>query len=121
MTEYRVKRIYEPPAANDGLRVLVDRVWPRGVSRQDADLDLWLKDIAPSTDLRKWFAHQPERFPEFTNRYRRELANNPAVTELHEAAAGHELVTLLYSARDEQHNQAVVLAEWLNSAQRSLS
>ena len=107
-----IKRIYEPPKRGDGARVLVDRVWPRGVSKDEAELDLWLKEIAPSTELRKWFGHDPERFAEFRKRYRDELKDkDEAIAEL--AKLRPRNVTLLYSAHDEQHNQAVVLAEYL--------
>jgi uncharacterized protein YeaO (DUF488 family) len=108
-----IKRIYEPPAKGDGRRVLVDRVWPRGVSREAAALDLWLKDVAPSTQLRKWFGHDPSRFTAFRDRYRQELDQNPQpVAELAALAKLGDLV-LLYSAHDELNNQAVVLAEYL--------
>lgn len=109
----RIKRIYEPPARKDGQRVLVDRIWPRGVTREAAALDLWLKEIAPSTELRKWFGHDPSRYAEFRDRYRRELEAQPdAVAEIC-ALAGKGDVTLLYGAHDEHANQAVVLAEYL--------
>jgi len=109
----RIKRIYEAPARSDGARVLVDRIWPRGVKRENAELDLWLKDVAPSTELRKWFGHEPERFAEFARRYRHELDGNPEpLAELRKLGEGRNL-TLLYSAHDERHNQAVVLAEYL--------
>ncbi|AQS40904.1 MAG: Hypothetical protein BHV28_01800 [Candidatus Tokpelaia hoelldobleri] len=109
MAEIRLKRIYEAPANNDGFRVLVDRVWPRGMSREDAHIDLWLKDIAPSTGLRKWFAHDVAKWPEFQKRYRQELKlQEEALRGLH-ARAGKRPLTLLYGARDEKHNQAVVL------------
>lgn len=108
----RLKRVYLPPDAEDGKRVLVDRLWPRGLSKQEAAIDLWLKEVAPSAPLRKWFGHVPERFPEFRRRYREELAANPAVPGL-AAMAAREKVTLLYGAKDETHNQAVVLAEYL--------
>jgi len=109
-----IKRIYEPASKEDGRRVLVDRVWPRGVSRERAALDLWLKEIAPTTDLRKWFGHVPARFAEFRDRYCKELDANPeAVAELRELAEDAD-VTLLYSAHDRDHNNAVVLAEYLN-------
>lgn len=111
---FEIKRIYEKAIPQDGGRVLVDRVWPRGMSKEDAHLDLWLKEIAPSTELRKWFNHDPERFAEFTKRYRHELEENQAVTELHEFAKGHKRVTLLFSAHDDEHNQAVVLKEFLS-------
>lgn len=110
----RVKRIYEPIDADDGHRVLVDRMWPRGVAREGAALDAWLPEVAPSTELRKWFAHDPERWPEFQARYRAELVNNPRVAEL-AAIAARETLTLLYSARDTNHNQAVALATILDA------
>ena len=111
--DVRVKRVYAPPASDDGFRVLVDRIWPRGISKADAALDLWLKDVAPSTELRQWFGHDPERMTEFTSRYTAELDANPAATELRALAADHDRITLVYSAHDERHNQAVVLAAYL--------
>jgi len=111
--DVRVKRVYAPRAPDDGFRILVDRIWPRGVSKADAALDLWLKDVAPSTELRQWFAHDPERMAEFTARYTAELDANPAATELRTLAADHDRITLVYSAKDERHNQAVVLADYL--------
>ena len=107
--------MYEAPAADDGKRVLVDRVWPRGVSKEEAKLDLWLKEIAPSTELRKWFGHVPDRYPEFKKRYLQELSGNPALQQLKEMSG---TVTLLYGAKDEEHNQAVVLSGLLRG-QRS--
>ena len=112
-----IKRIYEPSAKSDGLRVLVDRLWPRGISRFDAKLDLWLKDVAPSTELRHWFGHKPERWAEFRRRYRAELAHNPTLKELRKLAKG-KIVTLLYSAHDEKRNQAVVLAAALRPSRK---
>lgn len=113
MSQVRVRRIYEPPTADDGRRVLVDRLWPRGVSKARADLDAWVKDVAPSTELRKWFGHDPVKWDEFVRRYRRELAEHPeAVQELVDAA-GAGPVTLLYAARDERHNEALVLQQLL--------
>ncbi|TPI38690.1 DUF488 domain-containing protein [Mesorhizobium sp. B3-1-9] len=110
-----VKRVYEPPAKADGQRVLVDRIWPRGVSKKDAELTLWLKDIAPSDALRKWFGHEPERWAEFQKRYRAELdANGDAVAELR-ALLGRGKVTLLYGAHDEAHNNAVALAGYFEA------
>ncbi len=106
----RIKRIYEAPNPDDGTRVLVDRVWPRGVARATAALDDWLPDAGPSTELRKWFGHDPERWDEFRERYRAELADSPHVAEL-AAIADAQPLTLLYSARDTEHNQAIVLAE----------
>lgn len=109
----RIKRAYLPPAATDGQRVLVDRLWPRGLAKDDAHIALWLKEVAPTTLLRKWFGHEPARWTEFRSRYRDELADNPALETLRALARKGD-VTLVYSARDEAHNQAVVLAELLN-------
>ncbi|MFE7406283.1 DUF488 domain-containing protein [Isoptericola sp. NPDC057559] len=108
-----VKRVYEPPEPDDGTRVLVDRLWPRGVSKGRAHLDRWCKEVAPSTELRHWFHHEPDRFAEFERRYRAELAGNPEVAELAALGAGDARLTLLYSARDTEHNQALVLREVL--------
>jgi uncharacterized protein YeaO (DUF488 family) len=109
----RIKRVYEAPSDADGQRVLVDRIWPRGVSKAEADLTLWLKEIAPTTELRKWFGHDPARWAEFRKRYRAELDANPdAVGKLRALAAKGKL-TLLYGAHDTEHNQAVVLADYL--------
>jgi len=111
-----VKRVYEPAADGDGQRVLVDRLWPRGVKKEDARLDLWLKDIAPSDDLRHWFGHDPERWTEFQKRYRAELKDkDEAVAELRGLMAKGK-VTLLFAAHDEQHNNAVALAAYLGKA-----
>ncbi|WP_142133622.1 DUF488 domain-containing protein [Arthrobacter sp. SLBN-83] len=110
---FRVKRIYGPPADDDGVRVLVDRLWPRGMPKEGAAVDLWLKDAAPSTELRKEFNHRPERFAEFSERYRLELDHNPAVETLLELAAAHPRVTLLYAARNTEENNARVLLEYL--------
>jgi uncharacterized protein YeaO (DUF488 family) len=111
----RIKRVYEQPAAHDGERVLVDRLWPRGLSKEKARLDLWLKEIAPSTELRKWFGHDPGRWDEFRNRYRAELRRNGDLVDvlINKAAAGP--VTLLYAARDEEHNEALVLKQFLEA------
>jgi uncharacterized protein YeaO (DUF488 family) len=109
-----VKRIYEPPAPDDGQRVLVDRLWPRGVSKEHAALALWLKEIAPSDELRKWFGHEPARWAEFQERYRAELdRNDEAVAQLR-ALLRHGKMTLLYGAHDETHNNAVALAGYLS-------
>jgi len=102
-----IKRAYDKPAKTDGTRILVDRLWPRGISKRKAALDGWNKDVAPSPALRKWFGHKPERFAEFRKRYRTELKGNPAVKELR-ATKGK--LTLLYGARDPKINHAVVLA-----------
>lgn len=109
----KIKRVYEAPADDDGYRVLVDRLWPRGVSKEKAALDGWLKDIAPSPDLRIWFDHKADRFEEFTARYELELQTNPAVEQLREAISGNQNVTLLYAAHDALINQAVVLQNFL--------
>ena len=103
-----IKRIYEPAAPADGTRILVDRLWPRGVSKERARLALWMKEIAPSPKLRVWFGHKPERFREFGRRYQKELARNPAVGELRKLAR-RERVTLLYGAHDRKINHAAVL------------
>ncbi|RWM10735.1 DUF488 domain-containing protein [Mesorhizobium sp.] len=111
-----VKRVYEAPAKADGQRVLVDRIWPRGVSKKDAALTLWLKDIAPSDELRKWFGHEPDRWAEFQKRYHAELdRNEKAVAELHDLLREGK-VTLLYGAHDEAHNNAVALMGYLRRA-----
>jgi uncharacterized protein YeaO (DUF488 family) len=107
------KRVYEPAAESDGQRVLVDRLWPRGIKKDDAKLDLWLKDIAPSDELRRWFGHDPERWTEFRKRYREELkGKGDAIEELRGLLAKGK-VTLLFGAHDEQHNNAVVLVDYL--------
>lgn len=110
-----IKRIYEPPADEDGYRVLVDRLWPRGVAKEAARIDEWLLEIAPSTALRKWFAHQPERWAEFVTRYRMELVEPESTAQLSRLRqlAARRRVTLVYSARDEQHNNAVVIVRVL--------
>lgn len=110
----KLKRAYEAPAAGDGQRILVDRLWPRGISKVAAKLDGWLKDVAPSTELRKWFGHAPDRWPEFKRRYRAELEGSAALAEL-VALARQGDVTLVYGARDQQHNEAVVLEEILRA------
>lgn len=108
-----IKRIYETPSSTDGKRVLVDRIWPRGVSLRSAALDLWLKEIAPSTDLRKWFGHDAARFAVFRKSYRQELdANRAALAQIYRLAAQDD-VTLLYAAHDRHVNHAFVLAEYL--------
>jgi len=108
-----LKRIYDEPADDDGFRVLVDRLWPRGVSKDKAHLDLWLKEVAPSPPLRTTFAHMQERFAGFRQQYEAELDGNPAVQTLLELAASNPRVTLLYAARDPQVNHAVVLRDFL--------
>ncbi len=109
--EIRIKRVYEKPRKDDGRRILVDRVWPRGLKKEQASVDLWLKEIAPSTQLRKWFAHDPEKWNEFRKRYSAELQENREAVGLLKQELKKGAVTLLYSARDEAHNQAVVIRE----------
>ena len=108
-----LKRVYEPADKSDGARILVDRLWPRGVKKEEAALDAWLKDLSPSTGLREWFGHDPAKWAGFGQRYRAELRHNPALAELRERARRGD-VTLVYSARDMQHNQAVVLKQVLD-------
>ena len=103
-----IRQAYEAPTSNDGYRVLVDRVWPRGVSKDDIHIDEWAKDVSPSTDLRKWFDHDAERWVEFQSRYRKELQGNGALDELVKRARSKR-ITLVYGAHDEEHNQAVAL------------
>jgi uncharacterized protein YeaO (DUF488 family) len=110
----KLKRIYEAPDSSDGYRILVDRVWPRGISKERAHIALWLKEIGPSTALRKWFGHDPWRWPEFQKRYRTELRDQPELIEqIERLEREHGVVMLVYSARDEQHNQAVVIRDFL--------
>ncbi|HLI94628.1 MAG TPA: DUF488 family protein [Candidatus Baltobacteraceae bacterium] len=110
--EVRIKRAYEPPKKEDGFRVLVDRIWPRGIRKQDLHVRMWAKDIAPTTQLRQWFAHDPKRWPEFRKRYLTELREPAArkrIAQVIDAVKDSSAVTLIYSAKDEAHNQAVVL------------
>ncbi len=109
-----VKRIYQAAAKSDGFRVLVDRLWPRGLSKEKAGVDLWLRDIAPSTPLRRWFGHDPARWAEFQSRYRRELTKKTDLLSMLVNRAKRGRVTLLYSASDERCNQAVVLKAMLS-------
>ena len=108
-----VKRVYAKPEPKDGFRILVDRLWPRGLTKEKAAADLWLKEIAPSTELRKWFAHDPEKWPEFKKRYVAELKENPAVAQIRDHLQKGK-VCLLYAARDEVHNEAQVLKDFLS-------
>ena len=111
--ELKIKRVYEKPEPGDGTRILVDRLWPRGLSKAKAKLDLWLKEIAPSTELRKWFGHDAKNWRSFRARYKRELKNHAEQIELIKSKADAGTVTLLYAARDQKHNEAVVLKEVL--------
>ncbi len=110
-----LKRVYDEPAEDDGKRVLVDRLWPRGLSKQRARVDLWLKEVAPSSELRKWFGHEPEKFAEFRRRYEAELDAEVAQTKLAELRdmAKREHITLVFAAHDAEHNNAVVLRDLL--------
>ncbi len=110
---FQIKRVYDPASPKDGTRVLVDRLWPRGLRKSDAHVALWMKDIAPSPQLRTWFHHDPERFAEFRGRYCRELQDNPALAELRKLGRGKP-VTLLYAARDPKVNHALVLKSALS-------
>jgi uncharacterized protein YeaO (DUF488 family) len=110
----RIKRIYEAPSEQDGKRILVDRLWPRGLTKERAAVDLWLKDIAPTTELRKWFAHNPARWPEFQKRYREELKENVAPVSILKRETTLGTVTLLFGAKDKEHNEAVILQSILN-------
>jgi uncharacterized protein YeaO (DUF488 family) len=109
----QLKRAYEPPASGDGVRVLVDRLWPRGVAKATAAIDHWMKDLAPSTALRRWFGHDPERWEEFRRCYKIELRDKDMQIEALRALARKHMVTLVFAARDEEHNDAVVLRDVL--------
>jgi uncharacterized protein YeaO (DUF488 family) len=109
----KLKRAYESPAAEDGTRILVDRLWPRGLTKEKAALDQWIKDIAPSTELRKWFGHDPARWREFRRRYAGELRHKPDLLDHLRSLARLGPITLVYSAHDEKHNDAVLLRELL--------
>lgn len=112
----QIKRAYDPQEASDGYRVLVDRLWPRGVSKVKEQLDCWLKEIAPSDELRKWFGHEPEKFPEFRKKYIEELKNNQEIVKkLVKIVMEHKIVTFVYAAKEQQYNNAVVLKEFIES------
>mgnify|MGYP001553602905 FL=1 len=109
----KIKRVYEQPDKEDGTRILVDRLWPRGLTKEKAGVDLWLKDIAPSTELRKWFGHEPAKWDDFTKRYLAELKENKKTVSLLKEKTEQENVTLLYGAKDQEHNEALVLLNYL--------
>lgn len=109
-----LKRAYELPEREDGIRILVDRLWPRGLTKEKAAIHLWLKEIAPSAELRKWFAHDPVKWKEFGKRYRQELKKNQAQVTLLKAQMKRGTVTLLYAAKDEKHNHALILKNWIS-------
>jgi uncharacterized protein YeaO (DUF488 family) len=117
--DVRLKRAYEPSATEDGYRILIDRIWPRGVTREKAHLDEWARELAPSTELRTWFGHDPLRFEEFRRRYTEELASHEGKLRELRARARERRLTLVYAARDTEHNDAVVLAEILRRGRRS--
>lgn len=114
----RLKRVYEEPSRQDGLRILVERLWPRGLSKERAAVDLWLKDVAPSTELRQWFGHDPARWKQFQNRYWSELRERKEAVKLLKAKSKEGAVTLVYAARDEEHNGALALKRFLEGHQR---
>ena len=111
----QIKRVYEPYAKQDGFRILVDRLWPRGIKKENAHIDIWLKEVAPSTALRKWFHQERENWQEFVKKYKQELRNNDALTELRQLVKEHKKVTLLYGAKDEGHNHAQVLMKLIDA------
>jgi len=115
----QLKRVYDPPHDGDGYRILVERLWPRGLSKPRAQIDLWLKDVAPSPDLRTWYSHDLAKWAQFQQRYRAELRQNPAVESLRQLLKEKRTVTFVYAARDEEHNSAVVLKAFLEKASRS--
>ena len=112
MKSIKIKRVYEAPDPSDGKRILIDRLWPRGLTKEKADVDLWLKEIAPSTELRKWFGHDPEKWEEFKKKYRAELRENNGQVQLLKDEMDKGDVTLVYGAKDEEHNDAVVIQEY---------
>lgn len=114
LPQVRIKRVYEDTSASDGYRVLVDRLWPRGISKDAAAFDEWLKAVGPSDELRRWFGHDPSKFAEFADRYRAELEGSSALAHLRACLREHPVVTLLYGAKDTEHNQAVVLQALLS-------
>ena len=113
---FHIKRAYEAPSETDGFRVLVDRLWPRGVSKDAAHIGEWAKDLAPSNELREWFGHDPERWTEFRHKYKTELEANPAVKAFIKEHAHRKAITLVYAAKDEIHNNAVALTGYLENA-----
>jgi uncharacterized protein YeaO (DUF488 family) len=119
MTSIRLKRAYEEASPGDGRRILVERLWPRGLSKEKAHVDLWLKDVAPSTELRRWFGHDPVKWPEFQRRYREELRGRPDEVAQLARLAGEGPVTFVYGSRDREHNAATVLKEMLESEMAS--
>ena len=113
----KIKRVYEQPDKDDGLRILVDRLWPRGLTKEKARVDLWLKEIAPSTELRKWFGHDPDKWKRFRGRYETEIGHQGELINMLKHKAREGTITLLYAARDEKHNEALVLKQFLERGQ----
>ncbi len=111
----KIKRIYEKPEENDGFRILVDRLWPRGLNKQKAKVDLWLKDIAPSDNLRKWFSHDPKKWISFKSKYEKELESNTLLQKIRRLESENKILTLIYAAKDKEHNNAVALNEILKN------
>jgi uncharacterized protein YeaO (DUF488 family) len=118
MSMIKLKRAYEPASKDDGLRILVERLWPRGVSKQRAKIDLWLKDLAPSTELRKWYGHDPARWPQFRKRYWAELKGQGDLLALLKVVTPERTVTFVYAASDEERNSAVALKEFLERGKK---
>ena len=114
----QLKRVYEKPSRKDGVRILVDRLWPRGLTKERAAVNLWLKDVAPSSELRKWFGHDPAKWKEFQVRYRKELRQKKDALNLLKQKSNDRTVTLVYGARDEQHNEALVLRKIVEDRKR---
>lgn len=114
----KIRRVYEQPAKKDGERILVDRLWPRGLTKEKAAVDLWPKDIAPSTELRKWFAHDPNKWKSFRGRYETEIRHNDDLIKVLKQKAREGTITLIYGARDEKHNEALVLKQFLEKIER---
>jgi len=114
MPAIKIKRIYEPAAKSDGYRVLVDRLWPRGIKKEDIHIDVWMKEIAPSTELRKWIHQDPDKWEQFITKYKAELKGSAALQEFLAVLQKHKTVTLLYAAKDEQRNHALVLEQFIN-------
>jgi uncharacterized protein YeaO (DUF488 family) len=114
----QLKRVYEKPSRKDGVRILVDRLWPRGLTKERAAVNLWLKDVAPSSELRKWFGHEPAKWKEFQVRYRKELRDKKDALKLLKQKSEDRTITLVYGARDQQHNEAVVLRKLVEGRQR---
>lgn len=119
LTPIKLKRVYQAPADDDGMRILVERLWPRGLSKAAAAIDHWAKDVAPSTSLRRWFGHRPERWDEFRRRYRAELETNGAAVDVLRALCAKQPTTFVYATKDVKHNGAVVLREFFSSPPRS--